>query len=125
MYTANVKLESTQYLRFANTSNMTMQNLNNENSTKITLSSKILSYENLTRDSLKRIPSLLSTISNTKALSYITTLFNKSFSFGFFYLQGFAFILFIDACLTDDEPLWEPVEWSLVQTWILFIFAFA
>jgi hypothetical protein len=32
--------------------------------------------------------------------------------------------LFIDACLTDDEPLWEPIEWSLVQTWILFIFLF-
>ena len=27
--------------------------------------------------------------------------------------------------LTDDEPLWEPIEWSLVQSWILFIFAFA
>lgn len=27
--------------------------------------------------------------------------------------------------LTDDEPLWEPVEWSLVQSWILFIFGFA
>jgi len=48
----------------------------------------------------------------------------KSFSFGFYYLQGFVFLLFIDACLTDDEPLWEPIEWSLVQTWILFIFIF-
>lgn len=51
--------------------------------------------------------------------------FKKSFSFGFYYLRGFFFILFIDACLTDDEPLWEPIEWSLVQTWILFIFGFA
>lgn len=50
---------------------------------------------------------------------------NKSFSFGFHYIKGFAFILFIDACLTDDEPLWEPIEWSLIQTWILFIFTFA
>jgi len=49
----------------------------------------------------------------------------KSFSFSWYYLNGFAFILFIDACLTDDEPLWEPIEWSLVQTWILFIFGFA
>lgn len=40
-------------------------------------------------------------------------------------MHGFIFILFIDACLTDDEPLWEPIEWSLVQTWILFIFGFA
>jgi hypothetical protein len=49
----------------------------------------------------------------------------KSFSFSWYYLSGFTFILFIDACLTDDEPLWEPIEWSLVQTWILFIFSFA
>lgn len=49
----------------------------------------------------------------------------RSFSFGFYHLRALLFILFIDACLTDDEPLWEPVEWSLVQTWILFIFTFA
>ena len=55
----------------------------------------------------------------------ITDLTSKTFSFGFYYLRGFAFLLFIDACLTDDEPLWEPIEWSLVQTWILFIFCFA
>lgn len=61
----------------------------------------------------------------SKTISYGSALLNKTFSFGFFYIQGFAFILFIDACLTDDEPLWEPIEWSLVQTWILFIFSFA
>lgn len=55
---------------------------------------------------------------------YLSVLWKKSFSFGFYYLQGFVFLLFIDACLTDDEPLWEPIEWSLVQTWILFIFIF-
>jgi len=60
-----------------------------------------------------------------KLTAYGSSVINKSFSFGFFYIQGFAFILFIDACLTDDEPLWEPIEWSLVQTWILFIFSFA
>jgi hypothetical protein len=49
----------------------------------------------------------------------------RSFGFSFYYIQGFVFVLFIDACLTDDEPLWEPIEWSLVQTWILFIFTFA
>ena len=30
---------------------------------------------------------------------------NKTFSFGFYYLRGLVVILFIDACLTDDEPL--------------------
>ena len=59
---------------------------------------------------------------------YVTALLlntNKTFGFGFYYIRGFFFLLFIDACLTDDEPLWEPIEWSLVQTWILFIFTFA
>lgn len=56
---------------------------------------------------------------------YWTDLSNKTFSFGFYYLRALVFILFIDACLTDDEPLWEPIEWSLVQTWILFVFLFA
>ena len=36
---------------------------------------------------------------------YIKNLVLKSFSFGFSYIQGFTFLLFIDACLTDDEPL--------------------
>lgn len=50
---------------------------------------------------------------------------NKTFGFGFYYIRGFVLLLFVDACLTDDEPLWEPIEWSLIQTWILFIFTFA
>jgi len=29
----------------------------------------------------------------------------KTFSFGFYYVRGLVVILFIDACLTDDEPL--------------------
>lgn len=57
--------------------------------------------------------------------TYFLNVCNKSFGFSFYYIQGFVFVLFIDACLTDDEPLWEPLEWSLVQTWILFIFTFA
>lgn len=42
----------------------------------------------------------------------------------FYYLWGAISIFFIDACLIDDEPLWEPIEWSLVQSWIMFIFLF-
>ena len=34
-------------------------------------------------------------------------------------------VLFGDFIFSDDEPLWEPVEWSFVQAWILFIFMFA
>lgn len=61
----------------------------------------------------------------TTLINWLSNVVNRSFGFGFYYIQGFIFVLFIDACLTDDEPLWEPIEWSLVQTWILFIFSFA
>lgn len=44
---------------------------------------------------------------------------------GYIYIRGLLVLLLIDAALTDDEPLWEPIEWSLVQTWIFFIFLFA
>ena len=41
-----------------------------------------------------------------KNLSYSLALLNlKTFSYGFLYLRSLFVILFIDACLTDDEPL--------------------
>ena len=51
--------------------------------------------------------------------------FKRSIGDGAIYIRGLIILFFFDAMLTDDEPLWEPVEWSLVQSWILFIFAFA
>jgi hypothetical protein len=42
--------------------------------------------------------------------NYIFDSVRRTFSFGFYYLRGVFFLLFIDACLTDDEPLWEPIE---------------
>lgn len=51
--------------------------------------------------------------------------YKRTFGDGFLYIRGLFLIFFIDACITDDEPLWEPIEWSLVQTWLLFIFIFA
>jgi len=60
-----------------------------------------------------------------KFYRFIIDSLKRTFSFGFGYIRGLGFLLFVDACLTDDEPLWEPIEWSLVQTWILFIFSFA
>jgi len=44
---------------------------------------------------------------------------------GFIFARGLCVIFFVDALITDDEPLWEPIEWSLVQTWLFFIFIFA
>ena len=34
-------------------------------------------------------------------------------------------IFYVDALLTDDEPIWEPTEWSLLQSWLMFIFLFS
>jgi hypothetical protein len=79
---------------------------------------------------LDKVP-FTATIKNKKLFSYLINNYNlfymcnylfknlknkasminaKTFSFGFFYLRGLVVILFIDACLTDDEPLWEPIE---------------
>ena len=58
-------------------------------------------------------------------LIYLLDVFKRTIGDGFIYLRGLFIIFFIDACLTDDEPIWEPVEWSLVQSWIMFIFLFA
>lgn len=55
----------------------------------------------------------------------LLNVFKTTIGDGFLYLRGIFIICFIDACLTDDEPIWEPVEWSLVQSWIMFIFLFA
>ena len=41
------------------------------------------------------------------------------------FLISIFFICQIDALITDDEPLNDPVEWSLLQTWIMIIFALA
>jgi len=52
-------------------------------------------------------------------------LYKNTIGDGYYYIRGLFIIFFVDACVTDDEPLWEPIEWSLVQSWILFIFIFA
>ena len=44
---------------------------------------------------------------------------------GFIQLKVATIVFVADALISDDEPLWEPVEWSLIQTWILYTFLFA
>ena len=44
---------------------------------------------------------------------------------GFIYIRNLLFLFILDGLLLDDEPIWEPLEWSLLQTWLLFIFIFA
>lgn len=54
---------------------------------------------------------------NFKRISiYLLNMYKKVTDDGFFYIRGLFIIFFIDASLTDDEPLWEPIEWSLFQT---------
>lgn len=50
--------------------------------------------------------------------------FKRSVGDAVSYIKALFIALALDAMLTDDEPLWEPIEWSLVQSWIMFIFAF-
>jgi len=89
------------------------------------LYNSVPSGSHLSNFALSKTPNSTFSILNSDFYLRLTNITSRSFGFGFYYIQGFVFVLFIDACLTDDEPLWEPIEWSLVQTWILFIFTFA
>ena len=51
------------------------------------------------------------------AVKYIKNLF-KLHSF---ILLNLCLIFTIDAIISDDEPLFEPIEWSLWQNWLLFL----
>ena len=44
---------------------------------------------------------------------------------GFLQIKVASVVFIADALISDDEPIWEPVEWSLIQTWILYTFLFA
>lgn len=61
----------------------------------------------------------------SSVLFWFVNAFRRSIGDGAIYIRGLMILFLFDAMLTDDEPIWEPVEWSLVQSWILFIFAFA
>lgn len=58
-------------------------------------------------------------------LFWIRMSVQQTFNKGFLYIKCLLIVFIIDAILTDDEPLWEPVEWSLIQYWLIFIFLFA
>lgn len=62
---------------------------------------------------------------SSRVMRYLYQQYKFFWGDGILYLRSLFVIFFIDALITDDEPLWEPIEWSLVQTWLLFIFIFA
>lgn len=43
---------------------------------------------------------------------------------GTIFLLSILAILLLDGLLLDDEPLWEPLEWSVIQNWILYSYIF-
>lgn len=64
-------------------------------------------------------------LNNLFITKFLLLNYKKTIGEGFTYIRGLFIVFFFDATFTDDEPLWEPLEWSLVQTWLLFIFIIA
>lgn len=59
-------------------------------------------------------------------LRYFSSVLEKVTQLDFFlYFRMLVLALILDSLLLDDEPLWEPLEWSVLQTWILFLYIFS
>jgi len=125
------KTNRNNFTTYINTSSKALKNvpniLNFNNRNFITTNFVTFYFFNNTRTYFSFLQTFLFNFKiNLKSfLSSSLWIFKTFFGEGFLYVRGLFIIFFIDACLTDDEPLWEPIEWSLVQSWLLFIFAFA
>ena len=93
------------------------------NAPKFTNPRPTLLLQNLTAF-LKSLLISIRTYLNELTLA-VLDFFRRTFGEGFVYLRGLFIVFSADALIVDDEPLWEPIEWSMVQAWILFIFFFA
>lgn len=60
----------------------------------------------------------------TTKTTKLALVFKETLGDGFWLLLGLFLVFSADVIIIDDEPLWEPIEWSMVQSWILFIFMF-
>jgi len=60
----------------------------------------------------------------TTQVTRLVLVFKETFGNKFWLLLGLFLVFFADVFIIDDEPLWEPIEWSMVQPWILSIFMF-
>lgn len=58
-------------------------------------------------------------------LTTLKTIKIKSFLFGSQFIFSLLIIFIFDAVFDGDEPIWEPLEWSLIQTFIIFLFFFS
>jgi len=60
------------------------------------------------------------------SITFTRTLVYFLFKWETWILMRNIFIIFLaDSLIMDDEPLWEPIEWSMLQMWLLWIFFFA
>jgi len=41
------------------------------------------------------------------------------------YIKMYFIILLPEVLLMDDEPIWEPLEWTLMQSFCLYLFLFS
>ena len=60
-----------------------------------------------------------------KLLKFKLYEYNNFLKINFIILIIYLVIIIFDLFLLDDEPLWEPLEWSLIQTWLLYIYLFS
>lgn len=61
-------------------------------------------------------------IKNIPFILYKNSLyFNTFLLYINYFIRYFLIFIVIDVLIIDDEPLWDPVEWSLVQSWLFFI----
>lgn len=56
-----------------------------------------------------------------KFIYAIITHTNNFFKYHSFIILNIILIFIIDTIISDDEPLFEPIEWTLWQSWLLFI----
>ncbi len=63
--------------------------------------------------------------SSDKILYFYKNFISKIYTDSYLFIISFIIVIFCDSLIVDDEPIWEPIEWSVWQTLLVFIFMFA
>jgi hypothetical protein len=88
---------------FSSSTTMTTPNLIKSNSPNSLQTSSIRPF--LFGASFGGLSQIWKYLTRSAFLESANNIINRTFGLSFYYIQGFIFVLFIDACLTDDEPL--------------------
>lgn len=99
------------------------QRLRDVRHTKLSSEQKLLFKVSLKRLLKRNCQSFLERTNSLVVWSKISI--RKSARYGSLIIFSTAIAFYVDSLISDDEPLWEPVEWSLWQSWIFFIFFFS